>query len=821
MSTSSSSNASANTGPNRFRGDAASFSPSAHSPSVINQQILQQQIQQQQLYSQYMYANGGSMIPNQFYQYMPQYVMPNSPTGAAFHPEMAAAAYYPYNGYLMPPPQLAYKQHFVPNMNGNMNFNQRPRSGNLKRNTSKSTSPANRALGSTSPQNITTDNSGRSTPLSNAAEKKEKNLDNQHQQQNETIKRANENDEPTIINNNEEKDLNDDVQLTSTKNANDKIPFSCPLFFNSNSKEFSEHHESEIQNRKALNEAKYERLRNLVKRQVDYDKGLLIATSNVQIVNYNSNTVTITNQKFNPNDDEKRNDYVSISGIEATSFTPKSNNWASVLQSAPVKKPIAKQKTSSTTLGSSVVASTSLNNQVPKTVSPLLKGSSNNTNFDMNGGMEQAYPLGVLLLKIMLDPSYSVLNSEVTCPEFKVQPRGLTNTGNICYMNSILQILLFCEPFNKLLKMIECRSIGSLNQVSTTPLLDATIKFFNEFLSKSGASKPLSPEHFYLNLIAHKKFQHLKWGQQEDAEEFLGYYLDGLNEELLHALKLLTTPTVDELIQSYSNSINDPVKLKQLRSEIKNTMKLVKKADDVPKTNESNENDWSEVGSNNKKISIKRTVEVEPTPIANIFGGQFKSVLTIPKSANQQEKSITMDPFQNIQLDISGSSSIEEAFTKMNHSEQITFNKSNKEILISKQTFIDKTPNVLIIHLKRFSYLKDKDTKIEKIKKKVTYGHHLTLPPEILSTPNLSNYRLFGVVYHHGSSAEGGHYTCDVLRSSNFREDDGSESGKQEEWIRIDDTSISTIGEDDALDGGSEENTKNAYILFYQKTKEA
>ncbi|KAL9004595.1 MAG: hypothetical protein Q9188_002604 [Gyalolechia gomerana] len=52
-----------------------------------------------------------------------------------------------------------------------------------------------------------------------------------------------------------------------------------------------------------------------------------------------------------------------------------------------------------------------------------------------------------------------------------VEPRGLVNTGNMCYMNSVLQILIFCVPFYNLLEKLSRRATHNFK--SETPLVDA------------------------------------------------------------------------------------------------------------------------------------------------------------------------------------------------------------------------------------------------------------------------------------------------------------------------------------------------------------
>ncbi|KAF2010712.1 cysteine proteinase [Aaosphaeria arxii CBS 175.79] len=382
-----------------------------------------------------------------------------------------------------------------------------------------------------------------------------------------------------------------------------------------------------------------------------------------------------------------------------------------------------------------------------------------------------------------------------------LEPRGLVNSGNLCYMNSILQVLIFCVPFFDLLDKVAQRAVHSFK--SETPLIDAMIMFMRDFKvidSAESAEKlrmrlkdneleqygdPLSPEYVYDVIKRLPRFDNMKRGSQEDAEEFLGFLLAGLHDECAHVIKSGRRPSVS------AEALTSP------KSERSGSV----------------DSGWQEVGPKQKSAVTQSSgaIEIE-TPLTKIFGGKLRSEYRKPG----EKPSITLEPYQPLQLDISSPAinNISDALKAMTHLE--TLDGSTRGARAStKQVFIESLPPVLILHLKRFHYDANGP---QKIWKKIGYPLDLEIPKDVFPQHmrgsfgvrgGLPRYRLTAVVYHHGKNASGGHYTVDLRR----------QEGR--EWVRMDDTIIRRIRPEDVAEGGAEEDPKALAAALEQHKQDA
>ena len=217
----------------------------------------------------------------------------------------------------------------------------------------------------------------------------------------------------------------------------------------------------------------------------------------------------------------------------------------------------------------------------------------------------------------------------------------------------------------------------------------------------------------------------------------------------------------------------------------------------------SQDDGWLEVGPRQKAAVTRSSGYVtEDSPITSIFGGKLRSELRVHGAKN----SVTLEPYQSLQLDIGSPhvESITDALKALTRPEilQGEFASSwGSGATATKQVFIEILPPVLILHLKRFQY--DNTGGTQKIWKEVGYPLDLDLPKELFPShlrgrlsASPPRYRLTAVIYHHGKSASGGHYTVDVRHQVS------------RQWLRLDDTAIHDIRSEEVALGSPEQNPR-------------
>ncbi|KAK3839771.1 MAG: hypothetical protein J3R72DRAFT_370139 [Linnemannia gamsii] len=330
---------------------------------------------------------------------------------------------------------------------------------------------------------------------------------------------------------------------------------------------------------------------------------------------------------------------------------------------------------------------------------------------------------------------------------------GLTNLGNTCYMNSVIQCLIATPPLTRFFMDGSFkRFINITNPLgSQGRLADAFCTLIRSMWS--GQSLVVSPTGFR-NEIGGFAPQ-FKGSEQHDSQEFLSFLLDGLHEDLKLTPRLLPPGADDE------GSEADEARMEAL-PEI-----------------EASEIAWQRYQRRDSSI------------IVNIFQGQYKSRLCCGKCG---KTSTTYNAFMYLTLPVKAKvsgrqpqtlTSCLNAFVDpelMEGDNAWNCPSCKKPRKATKQLTISRVPDVLLIQLKRFS--SDGPFK-NKIKAMVQYPinnldltKYLPKRPSSQGPPEPAIYDLYAVSNHSGEVSSG-HYTACVRDTTS------------NSWTNFDDTRVS------------------------------
>ncbi|CAN6214780.1 unnamed protein product [Urochloa humidicola] len=186
----------------------------------------------------------------------------------------------------------------------------------------------------------------------------------------------------------------------------------------------------------------------------------------------------------------------------------------------------------------------------------------------------------------------------------------------------------------------------------------------------------------------------------------------------------------------------------------------------------------------------------EKSLVHKIFGGRLRSQVKCTRCSHCSNK---FDPFLDLSLDIAKATTLVRALQNFTEEElldggqkQYQCERCRQKVVAKKRFTIDKAPNVLTVHLKRFSPFNPR----EKIDKKVDFQPVLDLKPFVSDSKGANlKYSLYGVLVHAGWNTQSGHYYCFVRTSSGM-------------WHNLDDNQVRQVREADVL-------KQKAYMLFY------
>ncbi|XP_054286117.1 ubiquitin carboxyl-terminal hydrolase 10 isoform X2 [Macrosteles quadrilineatus] len=389
----------------------------------------------------------------------------------------------------------------------------------------------------------------------------------------------------------------------------------------------------------------------------------------------------------------------------------------------------------------------------------------------------------------------------------QLQPRGLTNRSNYCYINAILQALIGCPPFYNLMKTVPPSQENSSGK-SRTPVIDSMVKFVNEFSPMSLNTRPVGrrekiqankeggaaevvtgpafePVYVYKMLSAmHAAFP--VEGRQEDAEEFLSCLLNGLNDEMLEAMKLVE-PQSNGLTNGDVTTNGDSTSTSNGNHDLEQ------------------DHEWTEVVNKNNKSVITRRAEFGKTPLSAIFRGQMRS--RVFRAGVENGTTDNIQPFFTLQLDVEKANSVEKALEQLVCKDEVVGGvcpKTSQEISMYTQTSLEELPLILLLHLKCFDY---KLHTCSKIIKTVEFPVDLKIDNKLCTskskTPSKDRqYKLLAVVYHDGKEATKGHYITDVFHTG------------YSSWVRYDDATVRPVTQQQVLNPRP---PRVPYLLYYRR----
>ena len=338
--------------------------------------------------------------------------------------------------------------------------------------------------------------------------------------------------------------------------------------------------------------------------------------------------------------------------------------------------------------------------------------------------------------------------------------RGLKNLGNTCYMNSTLQCLSNIPGFREFfLRKKHLEELNTTRGQSKGELAKAFGALLVRLWQSKSEGSLNSVKPVQVKKIIGKVASRFSGYQQHDAQEFLLFLLDALHDDL--------------------NRVVRQVPFEELK--------------DIP----------AETNDAKAQRCWQNYIDRNDSFIVDTFCGQLHSEIVCQQCG---KTSNVFEPFMDLSTPIPEATdnrpvSVQDclnAFTQtevLSGLEAVYCSKCKDHCESMKTIRVHKLPEVLVIHLKRFSSHKKLAKAVQIPIESLDMQPYTTSAASPLRDNEQQEYKLIGAVNHMGSF-HGGHYTADCLHS------------ERKQWCKFNDSIVSNI-KPEQIDN------EDAYLLIY------
>jgi len=382
---------------------------------------------------------------------------------------------------------------------------------------------------------------------------------------------------------------------------------------------------------------------------------------------------------------------------------------------------------------------------------------------------------------------------------------GLKNQGNTCYMNSIIQCLSSIDLFRSWLikdkfvdKMYENIEQKIIDKNKIDDIIKTTVVYRLAEILKKMWSQNITIIPVSFKKVIGREYELFKGFSQNDSQELLNVILDRIHEE--------TKTEVNVIFPNIPNSINILYGIQLNCEKIiqDNNIPQEEKEKYIYYLNEYKKTHINDVIILEAYKYWKNYIQKSHSIIIDLFTGLFLSQITCCEC---QIVSGAFEPFNILSIETNDieETTLDELLSQFTKEELLTENNQynceqcKKKVNAKKKIYIWESPNILIIHLKRF---KNDNRIIKKTSSKVIFPiDNLDIKNYLSDLHNVNNtcYELWAISDHRGT-CEWGHYVSYC------------KNGINNKWYEFNDDDIMHVPNDNLE---KDLITKNAYILFY------